>query len=124
MSRTPVVGSVDVKTRVASHLSNVPETSSEDFTENFIELSAGEIVTTGTVWALLADGSEAAKQNKAANAARLGALIVGSFDRRAILFICYRVGKLAITLATAVLMAAGSGFSGWIVSVAWPCHSG
>src|SRR5215471_18897521 len=67
MSRTPVVGSVDVKVRVASHLSKVPVTATDAFTANLIELSSVVILKTGTC-ARLTDGNTAdAKRIRIAN---------------------------------------------------------
>src|SRR5215469_2273117 len=58
MSKTPVVGSVDAKVRVASHLSKVPLTGTDAFTANLIELSSVVILKTGTC-ARLTDGNTA-----------------------------------------------------------------
>src|SRR5664279_5679302 len=67
MSKTPVVTSVDVKVRAASHLSKVPFTATDAFTENLIELSCVVILKTGTC-ARLSDGNTAdAKKKKTAN---------------------------------------------------------
>src|SRR5215469_4366632 len=56
MSRTPVVASVDVKVRVASHLSKVPLMATDAFTANLMELSSVVILAIGT-WALLTDAN-------------------------------------------------------------------
>src|SRR5215467_11731977 len=48
MSKTPVVGSVDAKVKVASHLSKVPLMATDAFTANLIELSSVVILKTGT----------------------------------------------------------------------------
>src|SRR5215469_6213680 len=58
MSKTPVVGSVDAKVRVASHLSKVPLTATDAFTANLIELPSVVILKTGTC-ARLTDGNTA-----------------------------------------------------------------
>src|SRR5580700_369996 len=66
MSKTPVVGSADVKVIVASHLSKVPLTATDAFTANLMELPSVVNLTTGT-WALLTDWSarDATKQRTA-----------------------------------------------------------
>src|SRR5262252_6536733 len=67
MSKTPVVGSVDAKVRVASHLSKVPLMATDAFTANLIELSSVVILKTGTC-ARLTDGNIAdAKRIRIAN---------------------------------------------------------
>src|SRR6516162_1002445 len=67
MSKTPVVTSVDVKVRAASHLSKVPFMATDAFTENLIELSSVVILKTGTC-ARLSDGNTAdAKKKKRVN---------------------------------------------------------
>src|SRR5262252_7999060 len=67
MSKTPVVGSVDAKVRVASHFSKVPVTATNAFTANLIELSSVVILKTGTC-ARLTDGNTAdAKRIRIAN---------------------------------------------------------
>jgi hypothetical protein len=43
MSNTPVLISVEVNTRVESHLSNLPVIETEDFTLNTTELDTGVI---------------------------------------------------------------------------------
>src|ERR1700745_3973499 len=67
MSKTPVETSVDAKVSLASHLSKVPFTATDAFTENLIELSSVVILKTGTC-ARLSDGNTAdAKKKKTAN---------------------------------------------------------
>src|SRR5580765_2227022 len=58
MSKTPVLISGDVNTRVASHLSKVPVIATEAFTSNLTLLSAGVIAKTGAC-AWLANGRTA-----------------------------------------------------------------
>src|SRR5215469_7565489 len=48
MSKTPVVGSVDVNVSVASHFLNVPSIGTDAFTPNLIVLCSGVILKTGT----------------------------------------------------------------------------
>src|SRR5580692_8674235 len=72
MSKTPVVTSVDVKARVASHLSKVPFIATDAFTANLMELSSVVILKTGT-WARLDDGNIAdARRQRTANRKVLG----------------------------------------------------
>src|ERR1035441_5538443 len=67
MSKAPVVTSVDVNVRAASHLSKVPSMATDAFTENLTELSSVVILKTGTC-ARLSDGNTAdAKKKKTAN---------------------------------------------------------
>src|SRR5215469_18444958 len=67
MSKTPVVGSVDAKVRVASHLSKVPLTATDAFTANLIELSSVVILKTGTCARLGVGKTADAKKKKTAN---------------------------------------------------------
>src|SRR5271169_1961399 len=72
MSKTPVVTSVDVKARVASHLSKVPFMATDAFTANLTELSSVVNLKTGT-WARLNDGNTAdARRQRTANRIVLG----------------------------------------------------
>jgi hypothetical protein len=67
MFKTPVVTSVEVTVKVASHFSNLPSRATDAFTKNLMELSSGVTAKTGTC-ALLTDGNTAdAKKQKTAN---------------------------------------------------------
>src|SRR6185295_17596644 len=68
MSKTPDVRSVDAKVKVASHLSKLPFTATDDFTANLTELSSVIILKTGASCARLGDGSAPdAKRHRTAN---------------------------------------------------------
>src|SRR5580704_3163472 len=90
MSSTPVVGSVEVKVRVASHLSKVPFMATDAFTANLTELSSVENLKTGT-WALLTDGSarDATKQRTANRMV----LLVSLLDTNFLLVGCQKATK-------------------------------
>src|SRR5258707_11590888 len=68
MSKTPVETSGLVNVRVASHLSNVPSSATDDFTKNLIEPPSGLIWKTG-VCARHTDGNTANAKRQ-----RMGAL--------------------------------------------------
>src|SRR5580704_2582568 len=87
MSKTPVVGSVDVKVRVESHLSKVPFTATDAFTANLMELPSVVILKTGT-WARLNDGNTAdARRQRTANRTVLG---VSLSDTKFLLWVAKR----------------------------------
>src|SRR5580693_2788045 len=87
MSKTPVETSVDVKVRVASHLSKVPLTATDAFTANLTELSSVVILKVGAC-ARLNDGNTAdARRQRTANRMVLG---VSFSDTKFLLWVAKR----------------------------------